>query len=618
MFKIGKLGVLSAAVLVALNTQATTDRDYENRWLDPNGDPLLALQWNLLNKGTLNGTTAGIDLNLWQSHIWGHKGHGVTVAVIDSGVDMDHPDLTDNLIKNPDVDSRARFGSHGTKVAGIIAATQNQIGVRGVAPQAKVISYYGSGGRSFDEWRVSHGDHESSKNIRAFNKSYGVDWAMSVPYTHEGAELNYPGMERVFEKVSLITKHSDETVADERTAIFVQAAGNGYQGTALFETSAEGPRYIGAGWPIDDNAGLPWQNSNADYESANFWNLPVSAISADGVLSSYSTVGSSIFLTAPGGNDRFTPGHTTTTFSCEYYKRAYPDIVTDCSVLDNDGIEYGYSHTMSGTSSAAPNTVGAIALMLSAADQQQHNLTARDIRHLLAQTATKVDRARSEVVLNGSVALESWTKNAANVEYSPIYGFGLPDIDKAVELIRRYAIENLPSELVKTPWYGIDSKNLSIGIADDSTPATAEIDVQDDLYIEAVQVRLDIDHTRLSDLKIELESPNGTRSILMSPYNNLVSRHIAEVQNQPLTEKYRGYRDHLMLSYKFWDEKANAVNGKWTLHVTDVSNQTRSINWSNDGVKQIPLANNKTVGVINNWSLRVIGHKNKVTKKKSL
>lgn len=75
---------------------------------------------------------------------WGlTQGEGVKIAVLDSGCDLDHPDLIDNLLpgKNfvnpnlpPDDDH-----CHGTHVSGIIAARNNEIGVVGVAPQAKII-----------------------------------------------------------------------------------------------------------------------------------------------------------------------------------------------------------------------------------------------------------------------------------------------------------------------------------------------------------------------------------------------------------------------------------------------------------------------------------------------
>lgn len=71
------------------------------------------------------------------------QGEGVKVAVIDTGCDLDHPDLIENLLPgknmiNPKA-SPADDNGHGTHVSGIIAAMNNDIGMVGVAPKAKII-----------------------------------------------------------------------------------------------------------------------------------------------------------------------------------------------------------------------------------------------------------------------------------------------------------------------------------------------------------------------------------------------------------------------------------------------------------------------------------------------
>ena len=73
------------------------------------------------------------------------KGAGVNVAVIDTGIDLSHPDLAANIVggTNCSTGGKTSFGDgngHGTHVAGIIAALDNAIGVVGVAPQAKIWS----------------------------------------------------------------------------------------------------------------------------------------------------------------------------------------------------------------------------------------------------------------------------------------------------------------------------------------------------------------------------------------------------------------------------------------------------------------------------------------------
>ncbi|GAA3759124.1 S8 family peptidase [Salinactinospora qingdaonensis] len=78
------------------------------------------------------------------------EGWGVTVALLDTGVDDSHPDLAGNIEIGPDYtgeDARpgeAGYGGHGTKMAGIIAANGHGVehsgGVMGVAPNAEILS----------------------------------------------------------------------------------------------------------------------------------------------------------------------------------------------------------------------------------------------------------------------------------------------------------------------------------------------------------------------------------------------------------------------------------------------------------------------------------------------
>jgi len=70
-------------------------------------------------------------------------GTGVTVAVLDTGADMSHPDLAENLLPGYNVTSPKMppqdDNGHGTHVAGIIAAANNAIGIVGVANCCKLM-----------------------------------------------------------------------------------------------------------------------------------------------------------------------------------------------------------------------------------------------------------------------------------------------------------------------------------------------------------------------------------------------------------------------------------------------------------------------------------------------
>src|SRR3989344_7242004 len=70
-----------------------------------------------------------------------NKGAGVHVAVIDTGIQTNHPDLKSNIAggKNCSTGTSYNDGNgHGTHVAGTIAALDNGVGVVGVAPEAKL------------------------------------------------------------------------------------------------------------------------------------------------------------------------------------------------------------------------------------------------------------------------------------------------------------------------------------------------------------------------------------------------------------------------------------------------------------------------------------------------
>ncbi|RMG04606.1 MAG: hypothetical protein D6726_03050, partial [Nitrospirae bacterium] len=65
------------------------------------------------------------------------KGKGVTVGIIDTGVDENHPDLKGSVVRRENlIESPYRPEIHGTAVAGIIAARINDYGIEGVAPEA--------------------------------------------------------------------------------------------------------------------------------------------------------------------------------------------------------------------------------------------------------------------------------------------------------------------------------------------------------------------------------------------------------------------------------------------------------------------------------------------------
>jgi subtilisin len=120
-------------------------------------------------------------------HTNGNKGTGINVAIIDTGINYNHPDLHDNYkggydFVNDDVDPLDDNG-HGTHCAGIIAAADNDIGVIGVAPETnlyslKMLDSIGSGYTSdlisAIEWAIeTHNDTDSTNDIQIISMSLG-------------------------------------------------------------------------------------------------------------------------------------------------------------------------------------------------------------------------------------------------------------------------------------------------------------------------------------------------------------------------------------------------------------------------------------------------------------
>lgn len=176
-------------------------------------------------------------------------GEGVKVAVVDTGIDRDHPDLLRNIHggfnaiaptpQYPDPDDFDDDHGHGTHCAGIIGAVNNSIGVVGVAPDAwlygvKVLDSSGSGYLSDCvegiEWCIK-------KRMQVISMSWGS-------YSH------YPILEEVCK------------AAWDRGAVLVAAAGNeGYLYPDLYPAGYSSVMAISA---TDINDNVPWWSNYGD------------------------------------------------------------------------------------------------------------------------------------------------------------------------------------------------------------------------------------------------------------------------------------------------------------------------------------------------------------------
>ncbi len=136
-------------------------------------------QWALNNTGQAGGTP-GADIDAPGAWDVTTGISAVVLAVIDTGVDLDHPDLAGKLVPgydfvNNDGDAQDDYG-HGTHVAGIIAAaSDNPIGVAGVCWACRImpLKALNNGNWGYYSWWISAIEYAVDNGAYAINMSMG-------------------------------------------------------------------------------------------------------------------------------------------------------------------------------------------------------------------------------------------------------------------------------------------------------------------------------------------------------------------------------------------------------------------------------------------------------------
>ena len=284
----------------------------------------------------------------------GYTGAGVRVAILDTGIDYTHPDLSPNVNVGLStsfvpyeqyIDDEA---GHGTHVAGIIAAAHNNFGSIGVAPDAelvavKVLDSTGSG--DFD-WMISGLLYANSIGAQVVNMSLGAYLPRSGITLEDGTKI---GANEIAHLVNLITRVINY-VSSNGTLVVV-AAGNdsaNLTGDASWisipaecgdtlSISATGPQ----GWAYDPTVSLDTPAIYTDY-------------------------GTGVDYAAPGGN-----------VDPELYANDTPGWWYDLVFSTYPG---GWAW-MAGTSMACPHVVGEAALILQAHPGASVNQVETIIRH---------------------------------------------------------------------------------------------------------------------------------------------------------------------------------------------------------------------------------------------
>lgn len=209
-------------------------------------DPSFKRQWSIVNADVQGA---------WDM---GATGQGLTIAIVDTGVDLNHPDLKDNIVPgyNAITGSEAPGANkdnngHGTHIAGIAAAEENNVGIVGVAYKAKImpVKVMDSTGEGYDDaiadgivWAADHG-------AQIINLSIGSE---------DGSDVLRQAVAYAYKKGCLL----------------IAAAGN-------YEPDSEG-------------------NPGVSYPASDPKVLAITATDEDNNVASYSVTGPEVDLAAPG------------------------------------------------------------------------------------------------------------------------------------------------------------------------------------------------------------------------------------------------------------------------------------------------------------------------------
>ena len=509
-------------------------------------DPLASYAWHLNNtaQSTFSSSagTSGQDMSISAVHDLDIKGVGVKIAVSDTGVEVSHLDLIVNQLTSLHRDYSSSDSSlwsggnpypieheaHGTAVTGLLAAEGwNGVGSRGVAPSAQYGAFLFIGG-----FHLSDGSYEA-KLLDQMTGSFDI---FNYSYGYLGCDF-YPASNSVLDSY----KDGVTTLRNGKGAIYVKAAGNDFIGNNSDCDASATDSYLG--------------NTNTDEEQNTPYVILTAAVNAKGKISSYSTPGSGLWVSSLGGEfgtdspAMLSTDITTCSLGMSSSKSSVAGFNKGSSALNSF---CNYTSIMNGTSSATPVLSGVIALMLDA----NSNLSWRDVKHILAMTADKINYSTAAIShpggsswgLSGHVYDSLYVRNSAGIDFSNTYGFGRANALQAVQMAQTYISSlGVYQESPETP-----SATLNLAIPDhSSTGVTDQINVTQSYTIESVQIKISTDHSHVGDLGIELTSPSGTTSKLLLINSNI---------------QHAGLSDYTLLSNAFYGENSA---GHWTIKVVD-------------------------------------------------
>ena len=236
-------------------------------------DPWYGCQWHLNNTNQFP-RGAGRDINV--EEVWATTmGAGIKIAVVDDGLYYAHEDLAPNVItaRNHDYFGSDVFDplqTHGTRVAGIIAARDNDLGVRGVAPRASIYGY------NLIETNDTSAVDEADAMTRHMSDTAVSNNSWGPPYI--------PGFAYALWEEAIVS-----------------GVTNGYGGKGVFYVFSAG------------NGHPQGHDSNLDEYVNHYGVTAVCAVNHNDVRTAYSERGANLWVCAPSGDrTRGIPGIATT------------------------------------------------------------------------------------------------------------------------------------------------------------------------------------------------------------------------------------------------------------------------------------------------------------------
>ena len=366
-------------------------------------DPMLARQWHFENGGpntSFSTPKAGADINLLDAWDLCTGNEEIIVAVIDEPVQTTHPDLKANIWTNPSnpeehgynfwdnkseldwttasqEDGNWVYADHGTHVAGIIAAVNNNSrGVCGIAGGRS-----GRGGVKIMSCQImgySDGDESFNPIVKAFE--YALTHGALIAQNSWGYDFGD-------ESSAAAALEWEQGYGVIRDAIdtFIDGAGSKNPnsplqgGLVLFAAGNDGDR-------VGDAKTYP-----ASYDRV----IAVSAMDWAFRPSYYTNYGTWVDITAPGGDEGTAKSHGTYYADGEILSTILCDDAIDYQDHRNTNSNkasgwYGYGF-MQGTSMACPHVSGVAALGLSYAAQLGRKYTVEEFKSLLLGSVYGID-----------------------------------------------------------------------------------------------------------------------------------------------------------------------------------------------------------------------------------